>query len=211
MKKCAVLIVLALLLNACSHSLLDLTHAKKQVKDYYELGQYDREMDEIIAGAIKQLEGEKFSSNSAAVFDIDETALNNYPQVKSLDFGDDAKMWDQWVYSAKAKAIPQVKKLYDFLVAKGVKIIFITGRYQRYYDASRKNLLDAGYSKIDTIICRQQEEAGIPAVQYKSKHRAALVKGGLNIILNIGDQYSDLDGGNSGLRVKIPNYLYVID
>jgi predicted secreted acid phosphatase len=211
MKKTAFLIVFALLLNACSPTLLDLTHAKKEVKDYYELGQYDKEMDEIIKNTLNQLEGKNFSPNSAAIFDIDETALNNYPQVKSLDFGDDGKMWDQWVYSMKARAIPQVKKLYDFLVSKGVKIFFITGRYQRYYDASRKNLMDAGYSKIDSIICRQQDEAGVPAAQYKSKHRAQLVKQGLNIILNIGDQNSDLDGGNSGLRVKIPNYLYVID
>jgi len=37
------------------------------------------------------------------------------------------------------------------------------------------------------------------------------VKKGYEIIANIGDQWSDLVGGNSGYKIKLPNYLYLID
>lgn len=128
--------------------------------------------------------------------------------MKALDYGNENKMWDEWTYAAKAKAIPQTKKLYDYLVSKGVKILFITGRNVKYYDATRKNLIDEGYTKIDTLIFRGENELKMTAVQYKSHYREELTKKGLKIIANIGDQWSDSEGGYSGLVIKLPNYLY---
>lgn len=211
MKKTAILLVLMVFITACSNQILNLSYAKRDVQNYYESGQYDREMDEIITGAIKKFENMKFEENSAVVLDIDETALANYPHIKSMGFGSENRAWDEWTSSAKAKAIPQVKKLYDFLVSKGVKIFFITGRDVKYYEPTRQNLINAGYTKIDTLICRSKEEKNITAVQYKAAHRAALVNKGAKIIANVGDQWSDLKGGNSGIIIKLPNCLYVLD
>lgn len=197
--------------TACTPGILNLSKAKENVVNYYESGQYDKEMDEIIVGAIDKLENVKFDKNSAVVFDIDETALANYPHIKALGFGSVDALWDEWTNSAKAKAIPQTKKLYDWLAAKGVKIFFITGRYDGYYDVTKKNLINEGYTRIDTLICRGKEEFNKNAAQYKSFHRAELVKKGFNIIANIGDQWSDSEGGNSGIIIKLPNYLYILE
>jgi len=208
MKKYVALAGIILIVSACASEITNLTFTKKAVKEYYESGKYDEEMNAISAEALKKLEKIKYDKNSAAVIDIDECALSNYPFMKALDYGNDDKMWDEWTYEAKARAIPQTKKIYDFLVSKGVKILFITGRNIRYYDATRKNLIDEGYTKIDTLICRTEKEKGISAVQYKSHHRVELTKKGMKIIANLGDQWSDFEGGNSGLIIKFPNYLY---
>lgn len=211
MKKLIFALLMSLVLTACAPEIINLSKAKEDVVNYYESGQYDKEMDEIIAGAIEKLESVKFDKNSAAVFDIDETALANYPHIKALDFGSVYSLWNEWTNSGKAKPIPQTKKLYDWLVSKGVKIFFITGRYTEYYDATRKNLINAGYTKFDTLICRKKEESGKNAAEYKSFQRAELAKKGVNIIANIGDQWSDLNGGNSGIIIKLPNYIYILD
>ena len=210
MKKLVFLLFSAFLLSSCSHTILNLSTAKREVANYYENGEYDREMNEIINSTINKLEGMKFSPNSAAVFDIDETVLNNYPEIKRVGFGSVDKMWDEWTLSAKAKAIPQTKKLYDYLVKRGVKIFFITGRDQRFYDATIKNLKEEGYNRIDTLICRKPGDFK-SASQYKAFHRKELVNMGADIIINVGDQWSDSEGGNSGLVVKLPDYLYLID
>ena len=211
MKKITLLILSLFLMTACSQRLLNISDAHKQVREYYEGGQYGKEIDDVVGEAIEKLEKIPIDNNSAAVFDIDETALDNYPVMKSMDFGDISGVWEDWTYSARAKAIPQVKKIYDWFVNKGVKIYFITGRNGKYCEATRKNLIEAGYSKFDTLICRGKEDSGTTALQYKSVHRANLVKKGAKIIANVGDQFSDSEGGNSGLVIKVPNYLYKID
>lgn len=208
MKRYVALLAAAFLFSSCASEITNLTIAKRTVREYYESGKYDAEMNSIAEGALIDLQEISYDENSAAIIDIDECALSNYPFMRALDFGNDDKMWDDWTHGAKAKVIPQTKKLYDYLVSKGVKIIFITGRSIKYYEPTRKNLVDEGYTKIDTLICRTENEAKLTAVQYKSHHRAELVKKGWKIVANLGDQWSDFEGGNSGLTIKLPNYLY---
>ena len=47
-------------------------------------------------------------------------------------------------------------------------------------------------------------------VPYKSGERRKLVRAGYDIIVNIGDQASDLRGGFADHRVKLPNPMYLI-
>lgn len=79
MKRCIVLLIIAVLISGCSADITNLTIAKKNVRDYYESGIYDEEMNSITASALKEFENIKFDNNSAAVIDIDECALSNYP------------------------------------------------------------------------------------------------------------------------------------
>ena len=48
------------------------------------------------------------------------------------------------------------------------------------------------------------------AADFKAPHRAAIEKQGYKIILNIGDQPSDLAGGYSEKTVLLPNPYYRI-
>lgn len=194
----------------CSPALMNLDDSKQAIQDYYEKGDYEKELTEQINDAINDLEGIKPAEKSAVIFDIDETSLSSYEHIKSVGFGYVPQMWSDWMLSAKQKAIPQTKKLYDKVIQKGFRVIFLTGRNEKYYESSYKNLIAEGYTKFDTLITRKQGEHHTTAVEFKGKVRAELVKNGYNIVMNVGDQYSDLLGGNSGIEVKLPDYLYFV-
>lgn len=198
-----------LLTSCCREELLNLTTAKELVKQYYEGGQYDKELDEVIAFAKKQFHNVKIMPNSAVIFDVDDTALLNYEGSKRMGYGYVKSMIDEWVSSEQVPAIPQVKDLYEYLLKRSVKIIFLTGRFHDEYDYTFQNLINEGFNTFDTLIMRGPEEQNIPALEFKSKVRTTLTKQGYEIIGNVGDQWTDLDGPYSGIKVKIPNYLYI--
>lgn len=193
-----------------SGMIVNLNDAKKAVKDYYTSGKYDREIEKNIDEALINLSQIEIPKNAAFIFDVDETALSNFFYEISYDFGYIKKNWDEWIDSAKAPAIPQVKRFYDSLIAKKINIIFITGRNQMQYKQTYNNLKKVGYSKFDTLICKSVDFTGKKAVEYKSIKRKELSTKYI-IIGSIGDQWSDLEGGWTIMKVKIPNYMYFIE
>jgi len=210
------LITIVVLLNNCNsvstpQGLMNLSDAKVLVQNYYESGTFDAECKQIIDDAIAQIEKIKLSDSSAVVFDIDETALSNYDLTKEIGFGFRADLWDAWLQKASAKAIPQTKRFYDWLISKNIRVIFLTGRSEKEREASAKNLYNEGYTKYDTLIVRNPDEKKIPAAEFKAGKRERLTRKGYKIIACVGDQWSDLVGGNAGIKIKLPNYLYIID
>ncbi|MBI1939218.1 MAG: HAD family acid phosphatase [Ignavibacteriales bacterium] len=210
------LITIAVLFNNCNsvstpQSLMNLSEAKILVQNYYETGAFDAECKQIFDDAITQIEKIKLSDSSAVIFDIDETALSNYDLTKEIGFGFRPDIWDAWLQKAAAKAIPQTKKFYDWLVSKNIRVIFLTGRSEKEREATAKNLYKEGYTKYDTLIVRSPDEKKIPAAEFKAGKRTQLTRKGYKIIACIGDQWSDLVGGNAGIKIKLPNYLYIID
>ncbi len=196
--------------QACSSAPINLSLAKDEVINYHESGKYDEETSEVVKKAINEFKNIEVKKNSAVIFDIDETALSSYEYRKKYDFGYVPEIWDKWVSEAKAPAIKAVKHLYDFLIAKGFKIVFLTGRKNYMYNSTYKNLISAGYNKFDTLIVRDPDEYQITAVKYKSHKRSEIVEDGYNIVGDVGDQLSDLTGPYHGFQVKIPNYQYII-
>ncbi len=194
-----------------AQEILNLTLAKNAVSQYYTSGKYDKELDAVVDSAILKLRQVKIQPGAAAVFDVDETTLSNLPHMMSLDWGYDFGMWNKWVMDGMAKAIPQVKSLYDTLVARGVKIIFLTGRMDEYHEATKSNLIAAGYKTFDTLITRHKNEKYSGVANYKETMRCALESRGYHIIMCVGDQQTDLQGSCAGIKVKIPNYVYIID
>ena len=77
-------------------------------------------------------------------------------------------------------------------------------------DATQKNLLLYGYNNFDTLICKPGD-INTKTGEFKARVRNELSLKGLEIIISVGDQESDFEGGNTGLKVKIPNYLYLVD
>ncbi len=196
--------------QSCATVPINLSIAKEEVINYYESGKYEKDLDKVVNKAIDEFKNVPAADSSAVVFDIDETTLSNYEINKELDFGYVPGLWDKWIDDAKAPAIAGVKRLYDFLHEKGFKLIFITGRKEYQYKATYKNLVDDGYKNFDTLIVRKPGEYDLTAQQYKSKKREELTKNGYKIVGDVGDQYSDLDGPDHGIQVKIPNYMYLI-
>lgn len=203
---------IALTLLSCSYNeLVNLRVAKDRVKDYYESGRYDKELEEIYNNAKNKVDKIEVKQNSTAIFDVDDTALSNYQISKRLDYGYDYQIIQDWVMSAKLPAIKQTLEFYNYLKLKGVKLIFLTGRQIEEYDATYKNLIEQGYTDFDTLIVRSEKDRKIGAAQFKSQKRKELSDKGYEIIICVGDQWTDLEGDYTGIKVKLPNYLYEIE
>ena len=200
-----------LLIYSCAQTIPNLSSVKDEVILYYESGGYSKETEEVINNAIDKFKSISAGDSAAVIFDVDDTALSYYELGKKISFGYVPELWDKWIDTATVPAIPQVKKLYDFLVARGFRIIFLSGRKDYNYPGTIRNLDLAGYTKFDTLIVRDKNKYDQDAVNYKSSKRTRLVEKGYKIVGTVGDQWSDLEGPDHGIQVKIPNYIYSIE
>jgi len=199
------------LFSCATEKPVNLSIAREEVKQYYESGKFEEELNKVITDAKQKFDKAEFTDSSVVIFDIDETALNNYGLAEQMGFGYVYELNKKWNAELKAPAIKQVKELYDFLLSKGAKIIFLTGRNFPEYKATYDNLKLAGYTVFDTLITQMDNEREMTAKDYKSNKRVELTKNGYDIIGTVGDQWSDLEGEYHGIQIKIPNYLYLIE
>ena len=193
-----------------SNQLVNLRTSKDIVKDYYESGKYDEEMREVINDAKEKFDKVTPTNKAVVIFDVDETALNNYGLALMMDFGYVYDLNKKWNEELKAPAIKETQELVSYLLNKGFKVIFLTGRNYTEYDVTYKNLIQAGYSGFDTLITQSKEDQSLKSQEFKSKIRAELTNQGYEIVGTIGDQWTDLNGPYSGIQIKLPNYLYEI-
>lgn len=203
-------VVCIVLGGTLSARLVNLTDAREKVEHYYECGKYDKDMDKIVAKAMRHFKKVPVSRNSLVVFDIDDTLLSNYCQEKAVLFRYDSKLYHEFILQAKMPAIAQAKRLYDYLVCRGFRIMFLSWRKYNEYDATIKNLKEQGFCTFDRLILGSPEEKTITAQEFKTNRRRLLEKAGYHIVGMIGDQCSDLVG-HADYMVKFPNYRYRID
>ncbi len=189
----------------------NLTVAKQLVKNYYETGAFNEELEAVIQESILRFLPVRPSDNKAVIFDVDDTALDYYEFMKMIDFGFQQNLFHAWVLQADAQPLRPVKKLYDHLLASGYKIIFLSNRKHDELDATIENLRKAGYTTFEKVIVRPDESGTLNPFIFKEEERKKLVRAGYTIAGTVGDQELDLMGAYTGIRVKIPNYLYRID
>ena len=207
---CLSLFTMVFYLTGCSTKPVNLSVAREEVKEYYESGKFDEELTGVIKEAKEKFAKVEAKANSVVVFDVDETALDNYGLAEETGFGYVYEMNKEWNSEMKAPAIAEVKDLYNYLLDRGFKIIFLTGRNFPEYEVTYKNLKRAGYTQFDTLITQRKDELKLKATDFKSLKRVELTSKGYNIVGTVGDQWSDLDGPDHGIQIKIPNYLYQI-
>jgi acid phosphatase len=196
---------------SCSpNQLVNLRTAKDVVKDYYESGKFNEELRDVINDAKEKFDKIEIKNNSVVIFDVDETALNNYGLAKQMDFGYVYDLNKKWNEELKAPAIKETQDLYFHLLNKGFKTIFLTARNSNEYDVTYKNLIQEGYSGFDTLITQSKEDQNLKSQEFKSKVRTELTNQGYEIVGTVGDQWTDLNGPYSGIQIKLPNYLYEI-
>lgn len=206
-------IILTLIFSACSSGpeLINLDSAKTIVQNYYESGQFVADMTEIVNDAISYINAKELKENSAVVLDIDETVLSNYNHTKEIGFGFRIDIWNEWLKQGNAQVVPQMKRFYDYLISKKIKVVFLTGRYEETRESTNINLANQGFVVFDTLITRAPSEEKLPATKFKEEKRIELTQNGYDIIMCVGDQWSDLEGKFTGYKVKLPNYLYKLD
>jgi len=156
----------------------------------------------------------------AMVLDIDETSLSNWEEIKGDDFGFHAKTFNDWIESAKAPAIKPTLELYNLAKQRGVAVFFITGRRESARNVTERNLKAAGYADWDGLVLRPETDKPCDGyanrketsatVCYKASARKKIADDGYRIVVNIGDQLSDLRGGYAERGYKLPNPFYYL-
>ncbi len=147
----------------------------------------------------------------ALVLDIDETTLSNYAEMESKGFAYDAQAFAAWENEASAPAIAGTLKLYKEAQKLGVAVFFLTGRPENERGATERDLRSQGFGQWQELILRSAAEAHESALKYKSAERARIEREGYRIVLNVGDQWSDLRGTpEAEYSVKYPNPYYFI-
>ncbi len=155
------------------------------------------------------------------MLDIDETSLTNWPSILADNFGfmpggscdvlpAGPCGFNEWVMKGNAKAIEPARKLVEAAKARGVAVIFITGRTDRQRDVTILNLDHAGYEGWTELRTRPDRD-DLPTVQeFKTAERTKVEAEGYTIIADVGDQMSDLGGEHSGCHFKVPNPFYFL-
>lgn len=197
-------------ISCTSNQLVNLRTSKDIVKEYYESGKYNEEMREVINNAKEKFDKVTPTNKSVVIFDVDETALNNYGLALMMDFGYVYDLNKKWNEELKAPAIKETQELYFYLLNKGFKTIFLTARNSNEYNVTYKNLIQEGYTGFDTLITQNKEDQKLTSQEFKSKVRTELTNQGYEIVGTVGDQWTDLNGPYSGIQIKLPNYLYEI-
>ena len=143
----------------------------------------------------------------AMVLDIDETSLSNYTYLANADFKNVTGALAVAAVTGTSPAIAPTLKLFKLAKRKNVAVFFITGRPTAIESQTASNLASVGYSGYKGLITNP---GGHSVIEYKSGARGDIEDKGYRIIVNVGDQESDLAGGNAVRGYKLANPFYFI-
>lgn len=189
---------------------------------------YIKEMGAITGALATQLKKKynqavKQGKKPAIVLDADDTTLWTYDmEVADMHFNFDLAEQNVWVQDMRFPATPTMVHLVNEANQLGYTIIGLTGRAADQKAATTQNLKNVGYEGFtddlyftkwasgdqpDYITCA----AKCTTVEFKAGTRRHIEKDlGYDIVYNIGDQWSDLQGGYADQAVKLPNPTYYL-
>jgi len=144
----------------------------------------------------------------AIVLDVDETVLSNVEQLRGSGYCFVREDWNRWVDVGTPTIIAGMRPLYDYAREHEVAVVFLTGRSEDQREDTERVLEAAGFAGWDQLLLRDQSERGLTAAEFKSSRRAKLEAEGYTVVLTVGDQQSDLDGGHSEHSMLVPNPFY---
>jgi predicted secreted acid phosphatase len=192
----------------------NLTHAKWRMVEWHDSGAYMRDFQTAATRADRILDhyihNKDLPQNFTIVFDIDETLLSNWQYLRENDFGITLPSFIPWASTSHDIALDPMGKVFAKARAYRIPIMLISGRPESLRDATVKNLNAAGYWGWARLFLRPETDHDTSVVPFKSGVRKALVTQTYDIILNVGDQHSDLEGGYARHIVKLPNPFYYL-
>ncbi len=193
-----------------------------------ESSQYSKEMQAIELRATDcvtlELSTQKIK-NPMFVFDIDDTLTSGYIADCQDGFAKyQPQVWQQAKESNAFTRTPQMEKLLKYAFTHDVSVAMVTGRPISQYTMTIQNVITA-YPEFESNINQLVSQGNLMLVptdkeqwtmdSFKNVARQELIKKGYTIILNMGDQYSDLDYiypyvNPPKCSYKLPNYMYYI-
>lgn len=185
---------------------------KTDVIFYYESSSHEDDVKKSLQKAYTVVDKyAKDASKLAIVFDIDETSLNHYQDLKAADFPQDDPIWDEIVKMTDCKAIQSSLEFYEYCISLGYKVFFVSARYWHSLKNTKQALKNAGYVEFEGVFVFPRaikEYKADEFISFKARRRAYIESLGYSILLSIGDQPSDLIGGFTKYTCELPNYLY---
>jgi acid phosphatase len=172
---------------------------------YHDSGEWRADTARATRQARRVLARHLDDAHPAIVLDVDDTSLSNYSCLKAANFdnGDADCTGDR-------PAIPQTLSLYRYARRHHVTVFFITSRRERSRETTRSNLHNVGYAGRLHLKLRPNVERPGTHDGWKARTRGRIIRRGYEIVVNVGDQRSDLDGGRALRAFKVPNPMYVI-
>ncbi|TPW74310.1 hypothetical protein FJ657_16555 [Schumannella soli] len=193
---------------------------------------YIREMDALTAAETAKLKPAYDAAIAAGqkpaiVFDSDDTTLMTYDmEVGDMKFVFTPAEQDVWVQAQRFPATPGMLAYVNAAHDLGFTIFGVTGRNDDQKSATIGNLDKLGYegftaenffTKWTGVGASQQPSyiscaiAKCTTVEFKAGTRKHIEQDlGYTITLNIGDQFSDLQGGYAERTLKLPNPTYYL-
>ena len=178
---------------------------KTEATRYYDSGAYLTDLQSAAWPAISWIDERAAGvDRPAVVFDIDETALSNWEAIAANDFG---RVYNgpcdklpkgpcglqAWDLLARSTVIPPTMDVFKAAKDHGAAIFFITGRSETQREATERNLAAVGYSGYARLIMEPAGAHYVSAADFKAPQRQAIEQEGYTIVVNMGDQPSDLD------------------
>jgi hypothetical protein len=192
-------------------TLPNLATIKGEIVRYHDSGLWAETIERVAAEARARLdELLPTSKRPALVLDIDDTALSTYSLQRRLFFGFMEEEWDRWMADQSPPANRGILDLYEYAQKRGVAVFFVTGRREFARTATERQLRTAGYDTWAGLELKPTHYQQQSVVPYKAGARERIEAQGYDILVNVGDQWSDLDGGHAVATFKLPNPIYVI-
>lgn len=192
---------------------------KQQLKHYHSCAEpncYVPQLEHQAALAIRFLKESVASAKPgdklAVVLDIDETSLSNWAVEMHDDFGYIPADSNMCITLQCGRRIESTLRIFREAEKDKVAVFFITGRPEGQRADTEANLKAEGYEHWEDLDLRPEDHPkDQPVAEYKSAERKKVVAKGYRIVLNVGDQMSDLVGDpQADHSVKLPNPFYFI-
>ena len=173
-------------------------------------------------------------ANSAVVFDVDATLLSDFDFEEATHYNYDGAVSAQWVADHLYPAVAGMPDLLRTLTARGYDVYGVTGRPTAQEDDTIANLTEQGFtttggdpifdndnmyttgfsigSQPSYVDCAADGNAASCSTVEKKAFTRKYIEDtvGDDVVLSVGDQWSDLMGGYADDTVKLPNPTYFL-
>jgi acid phosphatase len=198
----------------------NLFDVQREIQQYIDSDRYEADVQRVADDARAYLQQRAGAvTKPAIVLDIDETSLSNWPAYRlngwarivsgDCDLEHGPCGLRAWQARGQSKALQPTLGLTQQAKALGVAVFFISGRPPELRAATERNLREQGY-RWDEMIVFPPGVRFASAVDFKAPERKKISDRGYTILVNIGDQDSDLAGGLAERTFKLPNPVYLI-
>ncbi|MFQ6371609.1 5'-nucleotidase, lipoprotein e(P4) family [Shewanella sp. YIC-542] len=129
------------------------------------------------------------SGKLAVMVDLDETMLDNTPyaawQIQQHKPYESAS-WNKWVNAVQTPALAGAVAFANYVTKQGGTMFYVSNRSVRTFEATKANLLQAGFPNVSDVTLRLKRETSDKAPRLQS-----IEADGYKVVLFLGDNLND--------------------